>query len=139
VERHKFLGEVLDMRTIVLASIVFALVVVVFPTAASAGWGGSPYEKSQCVRQDSGDGRPGLRCERTFTRVRDDTQVFPVADASCPSGQRLVRHEKLVEETWVVFDVFLGPVPDAKFALFGDEYPVSFRVISDVTTSECVP
>jgi hypothetical protein len=69
-----------------------------------------------------------------------DSNTFPVADTSCASGQRLVRHEQTIEETWMVFDVFVGPVPLAQFALFGNEFPTSFRLISDVTTTlGCVP
>ena len=129
------------MRTSAVVSIVFALVVLGFPAAAGAGWGGSNYEKSQCTRSDTPNGRPGIRCEQTFTQLEARSGAVLVGDASCPSGQRLMRTEQTVEVTWKRFDVFDGPVPHAQFALFGDEFPISQRLISEVITTPlgCAP
>ena len=127
------------MRSAALVSLVAAAVVLVFPAITSAGWAGSPYEKSQCTLFTQ-TGRPFLTCERTFTQVVVHTDVFTVADSSCASGQRLMRREQTVEETWRVFDFFDGPVPLAQFIVGGNEVPISSRLISDVTAPlGCAP
>jgi hypothetical protein len=52
----------------------------------------------------------------------------------------MIRRERTVEETWIVFDYYDGPVPLAQFNFAGNEYPYSDRLVSTVDTDlGCAP
>jgi len=114
-----------------LASLATVVVFFAVPTSAIAGWAGSPYEKSECTQMPVGDGgRPGLYCERHFTEEEVRSSVGSVPDSSCPSGFREIEQLQTIEVTWLVYDIFIGPVPLPQFAFAGNEVPVSERLIS---------
>ena len=121
-------------RMSVAAAIAAVLVFLVFPTSALAGWTGSRYERSECTLNVGHDGRPFLSCQSSFVETDVFTDELTVPDASCPSGQRLIRRVQTVEVTWIVFDFFDGPVPLPQFNFAGDEFPASERLVSTVDT-----
>jgi hypothetical protein len=123
--------------TAVAAAFLFLLVA----PSASAGWAGSPYEKSQCTLSVNHNGRPSLYCERTFIEAFQLVDEFTVADLSCPSGQRSMRRVQTFEWLWRSYDFYDGPVPLRQFNFGGNETPAGLeQLISDVTTAlGCAP
>jgi len=103
--------------------------------SASAGWAGSPYEKSQCTLSVNQNGRPFLYCERTFLDKFQLVEDFTVADSSCPSGERRMRRVQNFEWLWRSYDFYDGPVPLRQFNFGGNETPAGVeQLISEVTT-----
>lgn len=126
-------------RATLFVSLTAFLLFLLIPGTASAGWAGSRYGHSECTLHAGGSGRPSLTCQSSFLDTYVLVDELNVPDASCPSGQRVVRREQTIEETWIVFDFYSGPVPLDKFNIAGNESPVSSRLVSMVETSlECV-
>jgi len=122
------------MKRLGLLALLIGLVVAAVPSVASAGWAGSRYNRSECALHVGKDGRPSLSCQSSFVETDVVTGELTVADASCPSGSRSVRRVQTIEMTWIVFDLYNGPVPLAAFNVGGDEFPVSTRLISSTDT-----
>jgi hypothetical protein len=115
-------------------AVVAALAVfLVIPSTASAGWAGSPYERSDCTLSVGHDGRPSLACGKFFVVTEQVTTDLQVADASCPSGFRTIRRVETVETTVHIIDFYDGPVPLAKFNTGGNTSGVP-QVVSTVDT-----
>ena len=127
-------------RATLFLSLTAFLLLLLIPGTASAGWAGSRYDHSECTLQADGGGRPSLTCQSSFLDTFLLVDELNVPDASCPSGQRVVRREQTIEETWIVFDFYNGPGPLARFNIAGNESPVSSRLVSAVETSlGCAP
>jgi len=74
---------------------------------------------------DPGTGKPSLYCETTFTERADVELVAVVTDETCASGALLVQVVGTTETVWRVRDTYAGPAPLGKFAVAGNEAPLS--------------
>jgi hypothetical protein len=128
------LEEVVAVKRIgLLASLVTVVVLLAIPSSAIAGWAGSRYERSDCTPLVGDGGRPGLYCETLFIGPQEEQSfVVSVADSRCPSGFREIQQLKTFEVTYLGYGYFNGPVPLPKFETLGNEFPVSYRLISTV-------
>ena len=109
------------MRRWVFTALLFVLALLMFPLAASAGWGNWPYDKSDCTYTKESH---SLYCETIVTHETVKTEVLSIADESCPSGLRQTsRTGTFVEQTFV-FDGFDGPAPNANRNTFGNDIPL---------------
>jgi hypothetical protein len=114
------------LRLLLVGLPLVLVVALALPSVASAGWAGSRYERSDCTRTNSDDGRPGLYCERWFTDASPNVvQDAVVADEACPSG-RLERTSGTLLTRYRGWDYYWGPAPLARFAFVGNEDSFSF-------------
>jgi hypothetical protein len=109
------------MRRWVFTTLLLGLFTLAFPLAASAGWGNSPYDKSDCTYTKESN---FLFCETIVTHQTVKTEQIGIADDSCPSGTRLFRRTGTFVEPTLVFDAFEGHTPHANRNLFGDDVPL---------------
>jgi hypothetical protein len=117
------LGGVFHMRRWVFTALLLALAMLTFPLAAGAGWGNSPYDKSDCTYTKETN---FLFCEKTFSVETVTTEQIGITDGSCPSGTRLFRRTGILVESTRVFDGFDGPAPNANRNVLGDDVPQVF-------------
>jgi len=135
-------GEIAMKRLGLLTALAAVVLFLAIPIAANAGWVGSRYEKSDCTLFVHNDGtKPSLYCETYFIGPQEVfTDVLSVPDATCPSGFRLIQEVQTVEVTYFGYDFYIGPVPVAWFNTGGNEFPVSYRLLSTVDTDlGCAP
>ena len=115
------LGRAVHMRRWVFTALLVVLAMLTVPIDASAGWGNSPYEKSDCTYTKESN---FLFCETIVNHETVKTEQVGIADESCPSGTRLVRRTGTFVEPTLVFDGFEGHTPHAHRNLFGNDVPL---------------
>ncbi len=93
------------MRRWVFTTLLLGLFMLAFPLAASAGWGNSPYDKSDCTYTKESN---FLFCETIVNHETVKTEQIGIADDSCPSGTRLFQRTGTFVEPTLVFDGFAG-------------------------------
>ena len=109
------------MRRWVLFVVLLGVVALALPLTASAGWGNSPYDKSDCTYSKETN---SMYCETIVNHEVVKTEEVRIADASCPSGFRLFSRTGTFVEPTLVFDGFDGPSPNANRNTFGDDVPL---------------
>ena len=123
------------MRKWVISVVALCLIALALPLAASAGWAGSRYDKTECTYTKE---TRSLVCQSTFTVVEENrTDEFAIPDETCPLGTRSIRRTGTFTEPWIVFDFFSGgPVPHEKYHLGGIESPSGPGVWSNFTDTD---